>query len=400
MWDSGTTQQEQFENEDCNLQIPNASAFQILSVLAPRSNSSLWYERTDTWFVFFYLMISSFVLVFSGLAFVCVLLLIKRHLVQRFRVRTFIAIDLALIILGVSRVIFILLDPWGQQGFCNHLVCVIISRLLGALAFPSLTASYTLVFITLWTSARMHFGRSWIQKLKILVPFSFLHYGVAIVFEIIALLPLYQPMIVIQMLIVCEIIYSSWGFLVCLIFMIAGLRLLKTVKRTVKKSSIICKDTPNINRMDLIDKYNLKEKDSTDKNLSTKKRIQSRQSTRRLARGQQRKTIRKVTLITYVTVFLGMIYSILILVRLVIIVMVIFDDSCLGLIRGRKQYPEVWLTLHCVFFTIEICMAALLTYAISDSTPLINLMKRCYKCERKERPPSWTVEDTVVETID
>ena len=373
--------------------VPNvSSAYQILSVLFP-SNSSMWHERTDSWFTLFYLMMFIYSLIFFGLAFACVFLLIKRHLVQRFRVRTFIAIDLALIILGFSRVIFIFLDPWGQQGFCNHLTCVIISRLLGALAFPSLTASYTLVFITLWISARMHFGRSWIQKIKILIPFSFLHYGVAIVFEIIALLPLYKPMVVIQMLIICEGMYSIWGFLVCFMFMIAGLRLLKTLKTTVKNSSKICIDSSNINRMGIIARYNLKEKDSPRKEQSTMTKMQDRQSTRKLSHGQLSKSIWKVTLITYITVFLGMIYSCVILFNLVFIVMSIFNDGCLGMIRNKKRYPELWLTFHCVFFTLEVFMSVLLIYTISNTEPLIIMLKNCYKCKRKDRSPSGIVAD-------
>ena len=116
---------------------------------------------------------------------------------QRFRVRTFITIDLALITLGISRTLFLILDPWGQSGFCKHYACIVVSRLLGSLAFPGLTASYTLVFITLWISARIRLrGKSWIQKLKVLVPLCFIHFGVAILFEIIVALPFLPPKVV------------------------------------------------------------------------------------------------------------------------------------------------------------------------------------------------------------
>ena len=360
-----------------------SSTYEILSLLVP-NNSSAWRERNGIWFAFFYILMSIYWLMFLGLTLVCVFLLIKRHLGQRFRVKTFIAVDLALIILGVSRVLFILLDPWNQQGFCNHLACVIISRLLGALAFPSLTASYTLVFITLWISARINLGTTWIQQLKILVPLCFVHYIVAIFFEILAALPIRQPMVIIIILICCEVFFSCWGFIVCLTFSIAGFRLLKTVKRNATRSSMVCRDTPNVNRQDLIVISNFKKRGRDGRSRST------------IFRGQQKKSIRKVTLITYFTVFLGLIYSILSLFNLTIILISMFA-GCFGMLRNQQQYPELWLVIHCIFFTLEIAMSVLLTYAICDYTPLIDFLKKCMKifckCKRGNLCFSTAVEE-------
>lgn len=373
------------ESEDCNLQLGNGSTYQVLSVLVP-SDSAAWHERTKSWFAFFYILMSIYWFLFLSLVFAGVLLLIKRHLAQRFQVRTFIFIDMALIILGTSRVLFILIDPWGQQRFCNHLACVIISRLLGSLAFPSLTASYTLVFITLWISASINLGTSWIQRLRVLIPLCFIHYGVAITFEIIAALPLNQPLIVVVLLIACEAIFSFWGFLVCLMFMIAGCRLLKTVKKSAKSSSMICRDSPNINRHDLIDR-------SKFQNRGSEARRQSNVKLRRIVVGQQRRSIRKVTLITYITTFLGMIYSILSFFNLMIILLSLFY-GCIGKLKYARQHPELWLTVRCIFFTLEISMAVLLTYAISDYTPLIDFLKKCFRCKSKDLSFSHAVEDT------
>ena len=368
--------------EDCEIQISNATTFQVLSVLIP-SNSPAWHERTDYWFAFFYVMLCIYCVVFLGIALACVFLLIKRHLVQRFRVRTFIVIDLALITLGVSRVLFLLLDPWGQLGFCKHLACVVISRLLGSLAFPSLTASYTLVFITLWLSARIHLGTSWIQRLKVLIPLCFLHYGVAIIFEIVASLPFKQPLAIVLILIACEAFFSIWGFLVCFSFMIAGFRLLRTMKKSATSSSMICRDTPSISRHDLINKSKsiVKGKAASSKSIAKRRKI---------FRGQQKKSVRKVTLITYITVFLGMIYSILGLLNLVMVILVIFN-GCFGMIKNTRQHPELWLALRYVMFTLESCMAVLLTYAVSDYTPLINVLKKCFQCNKEDLP---AVENT------
>ena len=361
--------------EDCSVDFSNETAISIVALLVP-NNSSYWRERTDAWYAFFYLLIIIFSVLFLAFAITCILLLSKRHLAQRFRVRTFIAIDLALITLGISRFLFLLLDPWGQLGFCNHYACIVISRLLGALGFPSLTASYTLVFLTLWISARLRLGRSWVQRLKVLIPLCCTHYVVAIAVEIILLVPLQGTLGVLILLVSCEAVFTVWGMIVCLLFLIAGFRLLKTLEETGKKSSVICKDSPNLNRHDLIEKsrFEAKNMDNLKKRSLTTLRLKQK------LKSQHKQALRKVTLITYVTVALGIAYSVLSLISLFFVIFSLFD-GCPGEVEGSQMLPEVWLVIKYILFTLEICMALLLTYAINDYTPLINAVIRLLSCQ-------------------
>lgn len=359
--------------EDCSVDFSNETAISILALLVP-NNSSYWRERTEAWYAFFYLLILIYSVLFLAFAITCILLLSKRHLAQRFRVRTFIAIDLALITLGLSRFFFLLLDPWGQIGFCTHYACTVISRLLGALGFPSLTASYTLVFLTLWISARLRLGRSWVQKLKVLIPLCCIHYVVALAVEIVLLIPFQSSVAVLILLVSCEAIFSMWGLIVCSLFLVAGFRLLKTLQESAKKSSVICKDSPNLNRHDLIEKS--KFKGNNLENLKKRSTIRLRQK----LKSQQKQALRKVTLITYVTVAMGITYSILSIASLLLVIFGLFN-GCPGEFRGGKMLPEVWLIFKYIFFTVEICMALLLTYAINDYTPLINAFIRVFSCQ-------------------
>lgn len=352
--------------QGCKVEISNETAVSIISLLVP-NNSSSWSERTEAWYAFFYLLIIIYSSLFLAFAVTCILLLAKRHLAQRFKVRTFIAIDLALITLGLSRFVFLLLDPWGQLGFCTHYACLVFSRLLGALGFPSLTASYTLVFLTLWISARMQMGRSWVQRLKVLIPLCCVHYVVALAVETVLLIPIEGSLGVLILLVACEAVFATWGLLVCALFLIAGFRLLKTLERTAKKSSIICRDSPNINRHDLIEKskFAAKNKENLRKRSLTTIKLKAQ------LRSQHKRALRKITLITYVTVLLGILYSTLSLANLFLVSLSLFD-GCPGKIRSGKMSSEIWLVLRYIFLTIEIGMALLLTYAINDYTPLIN----------------------------
>lgn len=386
--------------EGCSVDLANETAIEITSLLVP-NNSSYWGERTKAWYAFFYLLIIIYSVLFLAFAITCILLLSKRHLAQRFRVRTFIAIDLALITLGLSRFFFLILDPWGQLGFCTHYACTVISRLLGALGFPSLTASYTLVFLTLWISARLQLGRSCVQRLKVLIPLCCIHYVAALGVEIVLLSPIPGSKGVLALLVACEALFSTWGLIVCVLFLIAGIRLLRTLQESAKKSSMICRDSPNISRHDLIEKsrFEAKNLDNLKKRSLTTLRLKQQ------VKSQHKRALRKVTLITYVTVALGILYSALSIANLFLVIFGLFD-GCPGEIQTGQMSPEVWLTLRYIFFTIEICMALLLTYAINDYTPVINaFIKVIIRCcqlpemEDSEAPsPPQTTTDTTVKT--
>ncbi len=348
-------------------------------LLAPPSNgvlnSNYWIDKTPAWKAFFYIMLVVFGILFLALAIFCLLMLVKRHLAQRFKVRTFIAIDAALMILGFSRVFFILLDPWAQSGFCTHKACVVFSRLSGALAFPSLTASYTLVFITLWMSARIQLGRCSYQKFKILVPLCFVHYLVAIVFEIVGLIPWPSNVqVVMYLLIACEALFSAWGFIVCFAYLFAGHRLLHSIEKSARDSSRICHDSPNLTRQQLVEKskfQNQKRKARTSSNLRLKDMV----------RAHHRRAIRKVSIIMYMTAILGMLYSVLSLANLVIVILTIFDECPGFIVDLEKQNPAVWLLIRYIFFTFEFLLAVLLTYSITDYRPvLIALRGTLGKC--------------------
>ena len=359
----------ELKEDNCTVILSNKTAIAVLAVFVP-SDSKYWEERTDSWYAFFYLLIIIYSVLFLAFAITCIVLLSRRHLAQRFKVRTFIAIDIALIVLGCSRFLFLVLDPWRQLGFCTHYACTVISRLLGALGFPSLTASYTLVFITLWLSARIHLGRSCVQKLKILIPLCCIHYVVALAVEIVLLTPFSESVGVLILLVSCEAVFSIWGFTVCLLFLVAGFRLLKTLQKTAKKSSVICRDSPNVNRHDLIDKSRF-----TSKNFENLRTFSlSTMKLKAAAISHQNRALRKVTLITYITMALGITYSVLGLANLFFVIFSLFD-GCPGEIQGGKMLPELWLLLQYIFFSIEICMAVLLTYAINDYAPLIAAFK-------------------------
>ena len=356
--------------------IQDLRVHQVLGLAVPRGPPLYnWEERTTAYYAFFYILLAVFGLLFLALGCGCLLLLWKRHATQRFKVRTFIAIDLALMILGFSRVVYFCLDPWGQSGYFTCRGCVAFARLVAALGFPSLTASYTLVFITLWLSAKIQIGQSWVQNLKILIPLCCVHYVIAIAFEIIGSAATDTAPTVIA-LIGCEVFFSIWGFLVCFMFLFAGLRLLKTLKKSARSSSVVCRDTPTMTRAELIKKSSFQYR-----------RSEARQKSNLRLRTQicdhHHRALRKVTIITYVTAGLGMLYSCLNIAQLVIKMFILYE-GCLGFLGKEKQQPTRWLSIRYCSLSMEIILAILLTYAITDYTPVVKFIKSCCSLKKVE----------------
>lgn len=329
----------------------NETVRSILAKLVPSCrNNSNWEPVGEPWVAFFYLHIVIFVLLFLLVGVACALFLYKHRLTARFaKAQTFVAIDVSLVILGFSRVLFYLLDPFGLSGFCNHFACVVISRLLASLAFPSLTASYTLVFLTLWQSARVRLGRTCVQDLRIIIPFTLIHYFAAVITEIVGFV---SPYPLVFMLISCELVFALWGMIVCVTFLVGGIRLLRSVHSSARQSSLYCRS-------------------SVDQTPPSTHSQRSRPSISRKAQTQlqqhHKQAVRKVSSITYSAAVLGVFYSLINIVSTGLVTNQIFS-SCP---YNSRDNPRLWLGLMYVRSFLEFAMAALLIYAVNDIRPLV-----------------------------
>ncbi len=361
------------------LDLKNDSALKIVSALAPNCDRGAWSPLSSAWKVFFYLEVSVYSLLYLMLGIVCILLLFKRHSAQRFKAKTFVAIDVALAILGFSRFMFYIIDPYGISGFCEgHIGCVVTSRLLYSLGFPSLTAAYTLVFITLWYSAKMRLGRNCIQHWKIIVPLCFIHYFVAIIVETIGAVGSYP---VVFLLFSCEAIFTIWGLLVCITFLIAGCRLIHSIKHSVRQSSVVCRERTSVKEAG----DNISSPGTSKDSILAKKRMSLKTSssysvTRMKLKNKTRhkQAIRKITIITYIAALLGGLYSLLTLVMLVMAGLSLFGPCPEIDSSEYASNSDVWLLLRYVNATIEYSMAILLVYSINDFKPIVVWIRGCF----------------------
>lgn len=213
--------------------------YEILSFLTPLS-SQIWTERSVAWTTGFKVYIAIFAVLFLLLGIMAVVMIYRKDCV-RLPTKTFLAVYSTVAILGFSRAIFLVLDPYGLLGFIVDRFdrWIILSRLLAALGFPSLVASYTLVFFTLLKLSKTSAGRQWYQKWKFVAPIAGVPYVIALAAELIGNTAPYPALISV---LACEGFFTVFGVLVCGVFLFAGRRLMHKIRlqerRTVRVTSV------------------------------------------------------------------------------------------------------------------------------------------------------------------
>ena len=337
------------------LNLQNDTVPEIFGRLQPScSNESSWAPVDTAWTAFFYIHVIVFAGLFLLVGLICSFFLYKHRLTARFaKAQTFITIDVSLMVLGFSRSLFFILDPYGLSGYCNHVACVVISRLLAALTFPSLTVSYTLVFLTLWQSAKVRLGRKCVQDLRIVIPFTLIHYAVAVIVEVIAFVSTYPAVFLV---IVCELVFGLWGMIVCATFLVAGIRLLKSVHSTARNSSMYCKG-------------------SMDSPAGTIKSSASLPRQQPKMQEYHKQAVRKVSFITYTAAVLGVLYSLLGFARVGLVIQAIFG-ACPDNPGISRSDPSAWLAMNYIGGILELGMAVVMIYSVNDIRPLVKAVRR------------------------
>lgn len=357
-----------YSASECFDYIDNITAdkpsFFLLFLISP-VDSTVWAPRTQEWLNTFIGFTAIFSLIFFFIGLMSVMLIIKRDC-ARLKSKTFLAIYICLAVLGFTHTIHLSLDPNGILGWIvsDFPEWVIISRFLQVSGFPSITATYTLVFITLYKSVEIGSSRLWHQDWRVVTILVMSHYLVAYAAEIIANVGGYFALAAI---IICEFGLAVWGIVTCLIYFYTGRRLLRKLKNQCQMSVRMSSSVS-----------------ARDQCRTRKPRLQGAQSVlsdEHYSRQYNKisHTLRKVTIITYFTSVLTILYATVSLVSLIFNSRFIFYD-CIGL-NGVGD-PIVWLVLRTMNKSIEIPLAMTMLYSVTDFQSVLNMM--CFCCSGQE----------------
>ena len=188
----------------------------FINPVEEKQRSVVWTQRTEAWNALYLTNVLVCSLCYLLIGVLAAFFFLKKG--TRIKTKTFYVIYTCIALLGFSRVLFLTLDPYGIFGWITKLWLpwIIISRLLSAAGFPCLTASYTLIFLTLLKANEMSENRwhkSWAVILAIVLP----HFVIAVLAETIANTSPYPAL---ASLIICDAIFIVWGLIVSIIFLV------------------------------------------------------------------------------------------------------------------------------------------------------------------------------------
>ena len=322
----------------------------INPVASELNEQTIWIHRNQTWNAVYTLSI-----VVCSICYITIGILAATCLVTqetRLKNKTFKVTYTCIALLGFTRAVFLVLDPYGMFGWIAErwLPWIVVSRLLSALAFPCLTASYTLVFLTLWRANRIGLVQydSWPVILTISLP----HFIIAIIAEAIANASPYPALV---SLIVCDSVFILWGITVSSIFLMAGYLLVRTIKDQTMESSRV--------------------------SHSYSRKVYDRHM------NKMGPAIRKIARITYATAILTLMYSFAGIVSLVLTNLLLLSQ-CLG--YHNPGNAVAWLTLQTIRGIIEILLALVILYSITKLSTLTKSISSC--CNKLRRHRSIDIE--------
>lgn len=292
--------------------------------------------------------------IFLKLGIVSIVMLIKKDCI-RLPTKTFFAIYMSTAILGFSRALHLVLDPFGLVGFISDRfpAWFIVSRMLSAFGFPSLVASTTLMIFTLVKVAKAVPGKQWYHYWKFIILIMLTPYVIAFAAEFIANFTPYPGLVIVK---VCELSFALWGLVMCLTFIFAGNRLLRQLRlrgrKTVRVSTF--RGTPGRDM---------------ESQMATRHEFASREQQRHQTRS--RKTTRKITIITYGTALFTISYS-LISIASAVMISILLYASCFGFQGGREQ-SAIWLAFEFSKRVNEIILTIVLLYSVTDVTGVLRV---------------------------
>lgn len=214
-----------------------------------------------------------------------------------------IAINILLLVLGVNRAVYLLLDPYGSRQILPRWFAGLIFNL----SFPCLTSAFCLIFYVFLGLAKFKLISKRLQNARLITALILLHF--IVVLAAVACV-IFVPKIAVEVYIFCHLFFMVWGLILSASFIYCGLKVIRKVKTLARQ-----------------------------------------------LQHQGQSSVSKVAKVTLVTSCLGLACSILHVYSLFVLY---------RFFRGNEERPEPWMwwIFQTCFRWIEIAMACTISYCI------------------------------------
>ena len=144
---------------------------------------------------------------------------------RRLRIQQYIlAINWILLILGLSRALFLFIDAYESTGKLP----TPLSRVLYGIAFPCLTSSYSLIQLVFMRITKVNMGSSKLQNYRVLAAIITTHFTIVIVIDITVA---YRNNLK-WLLMLCQSFFITWGLILCFGFVYGGFKMTQFTTET------------------------------------------------------------------------------------------------------------------------------------------------------------------------
>lgn len=255
---------------------------------------------------------------FSALALTSVVSLVRSNTQGGLGRKPFVvAINSLLLILGVARAFYLLVDPYESRQNGVQMPRWL-AQLLYNIAFPCLSSAFFLIFLVFLEVAKLQLVPKKLQNVRFLVIVISLHFAIVLFAEVAGVI---KPDLAVP-IIVCQLFFIIWGFLLSASFIYGGLKVIFRAKNVKKQLN-----TLNVSYQE----------------KKVKKRLGA--------------NVSKVAKISLVTSFLGIALSVVQLYSLIDVYRFYRDTI-------QPPVPWMWWAFQTCFRLVEIAMACTIAYCV------------------------------------
>ena len=169
---------------------------------------------------FHYLTFGSSCLVLSLFSLRCIYRIINTK--KKTSKRYFMTVASLLLIFGLTRGLYLLLDPYGSHVHFN--LPTVAEAILRGVAYPCLTSSFTLVFLSLLDVTKFQLFPRGVQRIRVVAPILTLHFVIVTCSDVAG--TVFSSAVLTTA--ICRAVFLLWGVFVFSSFLYAGVRLFNT----------------------------------------------------------------------------------------------------------------------------------------------------------------------------
>lgn len=191
-----------------------------------------WKEARELWGAAWEFHWIGFGLAFIALAVSSFVALVQANKRKMFGGKPYVvAINSLLLILGITRALYLLIDPYeSKQNGIKMPKWV--AQFLFNIAFPCLTSSFGLIFLVFLRVAKLQLVSAKLDNARYLIAVILIHFAIVVVADIAAACNYSNVHI---LFIICQLFFIIWGLLLSATFIYSGLKVIYRAKNVQKQ---------------------------------------------------------------------------------------------------------------------------------------------------------------------